>query len=245
MRTGPSRAKITVNGGAVVFGLLAVVGTVTACGHTAKHMASHHHRYTVRSASRRSAASANRGGIDPTALSGLCDGPGPVVGDMGALRPGEAAAARKALGKLYRAQIADSASGTLFLFAPPGPGLRLETYFSRVGSLTAQSSLSALHSCDLLLSDQPKARPVIVAAEKAAVSAGLAPSLQSLSIAVQEILVGGNPVRQGSVVVTLLQPGAPRAPIYQGVPPTYPLTAISVIMSYPGLHVTGVGSGGF
>ena len=58
------------------------------------------------------------------------------------------------------------------------------------------------------------------------------------------MLIADNVLRAGSLIVTLHVPGAKRAPIAPGGPPTYSLAAFTVVMDYPSREVTSVMKGG-
>lgn len=189
-------------------------------------------------------AAITAGSRDPRAIT--CGGQGPVIGEVGVLRPGAAAAARASYGRLALADLNDSASGRLMFFraAPGATAAWTTSYFTRVGAVHAQSSVPALHTCDMLLSNRPAAQPLVTAALRAAVSDGLAASVRGLRGKLQEVLVSNNPLRPGSVIVTLLLPGPARRPIYKGAPSTHSLEPVTVVMSYPGARVSGVARGG-
>ena len=136
-------------------------------------------------------------------------------------------------------------SGNLMFFRPAaGIGAQFGSYFTRVATVHAQSAIPALHTCDMLLSNRPAARPIVAAALRAAVADHLAASVSRLRASVQEILVSNNPLRRGSVIVTLLLPGPARAPLSKGAPVTHKLEPITVVMSYPGAKVSGLSRGG-
>lgn len=183
-----------------------------------------------------------RGAFAPGALT--CTGDGPVLGAVGILRPGEAPAAKKMLGKSFRAQAIDSVSGPIMLFAPAGIHLNLKPVFSKVSLVSAQASAAKLHSCDMMLVNLPAAQPVITAAEYAVVNAHLVASLAALNKTLQEVLLYDNALRSGALIVTLQVIGAKRAPIYSGTPPTYSLASLTVVMNYPSLTVTAATWGG-
>jgi hypothetical protein len=188
--------------------------------------------------------SAAVGGLDPRART--CAGQGPVIGAVGVLRTGESGPARAALGPAVATQVRDTVLGDL-VFYRPGPGTestQLSSVFARVGTVHAQAARPALHTCDMLLSNRPADRPLVAAALRAVVARHLAASASRLRTSVQEILVSDNPLRAGSVIVTLLLPGPARAPISRGAPKTHSLNPVTVIMSYPGARVSGVARGG-
>lgn len=182
-----------------------------------------------------------KGAIAPGALS--CSGSGPVIGEVGILRAGEARAAKNMLGKFFRAQATDSVSGQIMFFVPPG-SLNLKPFFSKISSVSAQASAPKLHSCDMMLADLPAAQPVIAAAENAVVNAHFVRSLAALKNAVQEVLLCDNALRSGALIMTMQVTGTKRAPIYSGAPPTYSLASLTVVMNYPSLTVTAVTRGG-
>jgi hypothetical protein len=183
-----------------------------------------------------------KGAIDPGALS--CSGNGPVIGGVGVIKPGRANAAKKLLGKAFRAQVTDSVSGQIMFFAPAGTSSNLKSVFSKVSLVSAQASAANLHSCDMMLANLPAARPVITVAENAVVKANLAASLEALKNGLQEVLLSDTALRSGALIVTLQVIGAKRAPIYTGAPPTYSLASLTVVMNYPSLAVTAVTRGG-
>ena len=189
-------------------------------------------------------AAVTAGSRDPRAI--MCGGQGPVIGEVGVLRPGAAGAAMAAYGRLALADLNDAASGRLVFFraALGGAAAWTTSFFTRVGAVHAQSSVPALHTCDMTLSDRPAAQPLVAAALRAAVSDGLAASVRGLRAKLQEVLVSNNPLRPASVIVTLLLPGPARRPIYRGAPRTHPLEPVTVVMSYPGARVSGVARGG-
>lgn len=183
-----------------------------------------------------------KGAIDPRALS--CAGNGPVIGAVGMIKPGEAQAAKKMLGRAFRAQVTDSVSGQIMFFAPVGASSNLKSVFSKVSLVSAQASAAKLHSCDMMLANLTAAQPVITAADDAVVKAHLAASLVALKNATQEVLICDTALRSGALIVTLQVIGAKRAPIYTGVPPTYSLASLTVVMNYPSLAVTAATRGG-
>ena len=155
------------------------------------------------------------------------------MGAVGVLKPGEASDAEQALGSDLVAQATDTVSGSLMFFTPAALALKLSPYFSKIDLVHAQAAATQLHSCDMMLIDRPAARPVIAAAEQALVNAHLFASLSALKGELQDVLVADNVLRAGSLVVTLHVPGAKRAPIAPGGPPTYALAAFTVVMDYP------------
>lgn len=190
------------------------------------------------------AHSAAVGALDPRART--CAGQGPAIGEVGLLRAGKTGPARAALGSSLTTQVRDSVSGNLMFFRPAagmGPA-QFGSYFTRVATVHAQSAIPALHTCDMLLSNRPAARPIVTAALRAAVADHLAASVSKLRASVQVILVSNNPLRSGSVIVTLLLPGPARAPLSKGAPVTHKLEPVTVIMSYPGAKVSGLSRGG-
>jgi hypothetical protein len=166
------------------------------------------------------------------------------MGAVGVLKSGEASAAELALGDDLVAQATDAVSGSLMFFTPAALGLKLSTYFSKIDMVHAQAAAPRLHSCDMMLIDRPATKPVIAVAEQALVDAHLFASLSVLKNELQDVLVADNVLRAGSLIVTLHVPGAKRAPIAPGGPPTYSLAAFTVVMDYPSCEVTSVMKGG-
>ena len=183
-----------------------------------------------------------KGAIAPGALS--CTGIGPAMGAVGVLKPGEASDAEQALGSDLMAQATDTVSGSLMFFAPAALSLKLSTYFSKIDMVHAQAATPQLHSCYMMLSNVPAAKPVIAAAEQALVDAHLVASLSILKNELQEVLVADNVLRAGSVIVTLQVVGAKHAPVSSGGPSTFSLAAFTVVMDYPSDEITSVMRGG-
>jgi hypothetical protein len=153
--------------------------------------------------------------------------------------------AREALGPALRAQVADSASGQVDLARATGRmnAATLSAEFSKWHPVLSQSTQASLHSCDMMLSDRPAAQPLITAAVGAVAQRGYVRSATALRSELQEVLIGDNPLRAGSVIVTLLIPG-PARQLANG-PVVHTLNAYTVIEDQSTRQPTGVAPGGF
>jgi hypothetical protein len=170
-----------------------------------------------------------------------------TIGYVGLVHPGQAQAARNALGSAQLTQVTDSASGTVVI-ARSANGIHAAaqpTYFSQWKPVLSQSQQASLQSCDMLLSDRPAAQPIINAAIAAVAQHGYASSAAALRSELQEVLISDNPVAVDSVIVTLLVPGAvvPNPPGASG-PVVHSLAAYTVIMQQSTNRPTGVARGG-
>jgi hypothetical protein len=168
-----------------------------------------------------------------------------TIGYVGVVRAGKASAARRVLGQTLVTSVADAASGQLdFARLPSGISSPAGSDFARWAPVLAQSRQSRLHSCDMLLSNRPAARPIINAAEAAVARNGYIASAARLRSELQEVLISDNPVAPHSVIVTLLVPGRAYRPI-ANAPVLHHLKAYTVIENDSTDHITAVAGGGF
>jgi hypothetical protein len=167
---------------------------------------------------------------------------GAVLDQIAAVRSGGSVAD---LGNHVYEQLTDSAEGHLAFLQDQSVNLAdlAGTPFSSVANVMAQSADPALRSCDYLLSDRPDDAPFITAAINAAADHGLVASAAALRGELQIVMVSDNPLRPGSLIVTMLIPGPLLAPATSSAPARYALNSIIVVMDRSGPAVTGVGSG--
>jgi hypothetical protein len=144
-----------------------------------------------------------------------------------------------------RAQVTDSTQGHLVFLRGQdiSPAALTGTPFTRVADVMAQSADPALRSCDYLLSDRPAAQPFVRAALTAAYAHGMAPSATALRAELQMVMVSDNPLRPGSLIVTMLIPGPMQSAATATMPALYGLNSIIVVMNRTGAAVTGIASG--
>jgi hypothetical protein len=168
-------------------------------------------------------------------------------GYVAAVRPGERAAAERALGQRLLGQIQDSATGQLLdIIALPVSTKDFRALFTAWGPAYPQAKQPALLSCNYLLADKPADKPLINAAIAAIVKAGYRPSAAWVRSNLQIVTVSDNPLtplRAGAVIVTLMFTG-PGHKLHNG-PYVYSLVSDTVLEVWPGAHVTGVAKGGF
>jgi hypothetical protein len=93
------------------------------------------------------------------------------------------------------------------------------------------------------LQNRPAAQPYIGAAIGAAVRHGLAPSARQLRAGLEIVLIGDNPLRPGSLVVTLLISGPTVGTSLTGHPVYGAYRPIFVLLSRGTRQVTGVATG--
>lgn len=166
------------------------------------------------------------------------------LGYVAAVRPGEAAAARAALGTAFLGQVTDQQTGrTLHIV-----GLTVSTgqfhAFSTAWHLAyPQAKQPQLLFCNYLLADSPADQPLINAAIKAIVKARYARSAAQARSGLQIVTVSDNPLTVGEVIVTLMFTG-PAHELPNG-PTAYSLVSDTVLELWPGATVTGVARGGF
>jgi hypothetical protein len=123
-----------------------------------------------------------------------------TIGYVGVVRPGEALAARTALGSALLAEVTNSTSGPIDI-ARSANGISTAVqsgYFSQWQPVLSQSQQASLQSCDMLLSDRPAAQPLITAAMAAVAQDGYATSAAALKSELQEVLIADDPVAAGS-----------------------------------------------
>lgn len=77
----------------------------------------------------------------------------------------------------------------------------------RVVTPAVQPRNPALDSCDMLLADKPTAQSVISAAISSVAAGDIGTSSAALRSKLQEVLISDNPLRPGTVIVTLMVPG--------------------------------------
>jgi hypothetical protein len=168
-------------------------------------------------------------------------------GYVAAVRPGERAAAERALGKQLFGQIEDNATGQLLdIIGRPDSTKDFRGLFTAWGPAYPQAKQPALLSCNYLLADKPADKPLINAAIAAVVKAGYRPSAAWVRSNLQIVTVSDNPLtplRAGDVIVTLMFTG-PGRKLPNG-PVVHSLVSDTVLEVWPGAHVTGVAKGGF
>lgn len=197
-------------------------------------------------------------GLDPQGVG--CQGQA-IIGEEAIERSGQALAVRQELGTGLKAQL-NTPVGELVLIRaaeirPAAAGQPAQSaqvsvagadaasqMFSAMTPVYAQSSVPALHSCDMMLSDRPAAQPLISAAEQAAVSHDLVASASDLQSKLQEVLISDNPADPGSVIVTLLEQGPVHPSSAQNAPPLHSLQPLTVILTYPGGQFVSAANGG-
>jgi hypothetical protein len=167
-------------------------------------------------------------------------GPGEIAA-VSVIRPGVAPAALGRLQPRPLALLADHGSGGELAFFSPaqlpsgGTGIPL----SRPAPVLQDPRLQ---SCEYLLQDRPAAQPYIAAAVAAAVRHGLAASARKLRARLEIILIGDNPLRSSSLVVTLLVSG-PKIGTIGGHAVYGPYRSIFAVLSRATRNVTAVAAG--
>lgn len=203
---------------------------------------------------------ARDGQAGTTSLPSLnCESVNPVIGYIGAARPGAATQARKALGSALLAQVNDTASGILEFSRPPGgfwypsgsalvpalSGARRSALFTRWLPVREMSRHGDLRSCLYLMNDRPQAQPLIRAAVAAVARSGYMQSAARLSAELQQVLISDNPLVRNSVIVTLMITGKAYRPIAKGAPTLHRTALFTAIMNTTTRQVTGTSEGGF
>ncbi|HEV2373546.1 MAG TPA: hypothetical protein VGS19_15405 [Streptosporangiaceae bacterium] len=182
----------------------------------------------------------SRAGVSKMAPAMSCM-PGEITA-VSAVRPGSTRAGLRHLAPWPLAQFTDSVSGELAFFSPP----RLPVVGAGSPLAHAPAAVMAdrrLQSCEYLMQDRPAAQPYIAAAINAAVSRGLDRSVIHLRANVQMVLIGDNPLRPDSLVVTLLTTGRKVATDPLGHTIYGPYRAVIAMVNKASRHVTGVGTG--
>ena len=222
--------RFSILGIAALGSALMLSGAGGTLAHNGRHIA-----YQAATAQTGKKAS-HKGGI------GFISCGGAVLGQIAVPRAGASLTGR---GPSLRAVITDSAEGQLaFLRGQAVSRADLAgTPFTRAAGVMAQSTDPALHSCDYLLSDRPDAQPLIHSAIQAAAHNGLVPSAADLRGELQMAMISDNPLRSGSLIVTLLIPGSRQPPPAAGAPPVRTLQAIIAVMDRAGRSVTGISKG--
>lgn len=165
-------------------------------------------------------------------------------GYVAAVRPGEAAAARAALGKALLGQVTDRETGrTLDIVSLTASTRHFHAFFTAWRLAYPQAKQPQLLSCNYLLADSPADQPLINAAIQAIVKAGYARSAAQVRSELQIVTVSDNPLAAGEVIVTLMFTG-PGHKLPNG-PTVYSLVSDTVLEWWPGATVTGVARGGF
>jgi hypothetical protein len=170
------------------------------------------------------------------------------VGYLGVVGPGQATAARNALGTTLLAEVSDTRLGVIDI-ATSSNGMsaaQRQRYFSSWGPVLPQAREARLQSCDMLLSDRPADQPLITAALAAVAKEGFATSAAHLKSRLLEVMVSDNPAADGSVIVTLQAEGGPAyEQIARGAPPVSAYLVYTVLENVSNGRVTGVAVGGF
>lgn len=165
-------------------------------------------------------------------------------GYVAAVRPGDAAAARAALGTALLGQVTDRETGwTLDIVGMPVSTGHFRAFFAAWRLAYPQAEQPQLLSCNYLLADSPADQPLINAAIKAIVRAGYARSAARVRSGLQIVTVSDNPLTAGEVIVTLMFSGAGHK--LPNGPTMYSLVSDTVLELWPGATVTGVARGGF
>jgi hypothetical protein len=170
------------------------------------------------------------------------------VGYLGVVGPGQAAAARNALGAALLAEVSDTRLGVVDIAASANgmSAAQRQRDFSSWDPVLPQARQARLRSCDMLLSDRPADQPLITAALAAVARRGYVTSAAHLKSKLLEILVSGNPAANGSVIVTLQAEGGPAyEQIARGAPPVSGYLVYTVLETVSDARVTGVAVGGF
>ena len=170
------------------------------------------------------------------------------VGYLGVVRPGQAIAARNALGTALLAEVRDSGLGVadIAVTASGMSAAQRQRDFSSWNPVLPQPRQARLRSCDMLLSDRPADQPLISAALAAVASHGYVTSAVHLRSRLLEVLVSDNPAAAGSVVVTLQADGGPAYEMSAtGGPPVHGYLVYTALENVSGARVTGVAVGGF
>lgn len=239
--------------------LLACTGTlllVSACGSTvagtastASHdIAGRSHDTPTGAAARSSTGLASgKGGSYPAVLIPCGQGEQPM-GYLGVARPGQATAARNALGTALLAEVSDTGLGVVDI-AVTANGMsaaQRQRDFSSWGSVLPQARQTRLQSCDMLLSNRPADQPLINDALAAVAKQGYVTSAAHLRSTLLEVLVSDNPAASGSVIVTLQADGGPAYDLAaRGAPPVSAYLVYTVLENVVNARVTGVAVGGF
>ncbi len=176
-----------------------------------------------------------------------CYGEQPV-GYLGVVRPGQATAARNALGTALLAEVSDTGLGIVDI-AVTANGMsaaQRRRDFSSWGPVLPQARQARLQSCDMLLSDRPADQPLVTAALAAVAKQGYVTSAATLKSKLLEVLVSDNPAANGSVVVTLQAEGGPAyEQAARGAPPVHGYLVYTVLENVSDARVTGIAPGGF
>jgi hypothetical protein len=239
--------------------LLACAGTlllVGACGSTvARTAATASHGSAGRShgAATGAAARSNtgvysgKGGSYPAVLM-PCGQEEQPMGYLGVARPGQATAARNALGTALVAEVSDTGLGVVDI-AVTANGMNAaqrQRDFSSWGPVLPQARQTRLRSCDMLLSNRPADQPLITAALAAVARLGYVTSAAHLRSTLLEVFVSDNPAASGSVIVTLQADGGPAYELAaRGAPPVSAYLVYTVLENLFNARVTGVAVGGF
>ena len=170
------------------------------------------------------------------------------VGYLGVVRPGQATAARNALGTALLAEVSDTGLGVVDI-AVTANGMsaaRRQRDFSSWGPVLPQARQARLQSCSMLLSDRPADQPLITAALAAAAKHGYVTSAARLKSTLLEVLVSDNPAANGSVIITLQAEGGPAyEQIARGAPLVSGYLVYTVLENVSNAQATGVAVGGF
>jgi len=217
-------------------------GGAAQAGHGARHAAP------------AQAAAARASAPGTGALPASCQRANPVIGYVGVPRSGRAAEARQALGRALLAQaggvdLARPAGGFSYPNGPvPVRGLsnaQRSALFTRWLPVRALPRQRDLRSCLYLMTDAPKAQPLISAAKVALVRAGYFASAARLNAVLQEVRITDDPAAGNSVIVTVVATGRAYRPAVKGAPTLHRAAPYTVIMNPSAAQVTGVAAGGF
>jgi hypothetical protein len=170
------------------------------------------------------------------------------VGYLGVVRPGQATAARNALGTALLAEVSDTGLGVVDIAVTANGMSAAQRHrdFSSWGPVLPQARQTRLRSCNMLLSDRPADQPLITAALAAAAKHGYVTSAARLKSTLLEVLVSDNPAANGSVIVTLQADGGPGYEMSAGGgPPIYGYLVYTVLENVSNAQVTGMAVGGF
>ncbi len=170
------------------------------------------------------------------------------AGYLGVVRPGQAPAARNALGAALLAEVSDTSLGVVDLAVTTNgmSAAQRQRDFSSWGPVLPQARQARLQSCDMLLSDRPADQPLITAALAAVARQGYVTSAARLKVELLEVLVSDNPAASGSVIVTLQATGGPAYELSaRGAPPVHGYLVYTLLENLSGARVTGIAPGGF